>query len=413
MARGEGAERIVDKPELIETDRFFRRVGLHLNLHEEVVGLDDHLREQIQVYCDGVNDGIQASGRSLPMWAIGFRPDPWDAAAVLLVGKLLSFGGLAVSQMQNERLLIELIHAGANESALRQLFTPRLDNADFELLRHVHMSNQLSDSALDLITDLPRLAGSNAWAVSPRRSASGKALLASDPHLEINRLPAIWYEAALCWGDSYVMGATLPGCPLFAVARTEKLAWGVTYMKGDTIDFFIEDCRPGGATGWQYRREDQWMDCQVREEVIGRKGADPEIVKVYETDHGTLDGDPDAFGAGYYLSFLWTGSAGGSGRAISTWLDVVAAENAAHAMRVARDCPQPTLCFVFADVDGHIGLQGCGRFPKRAEPDHGLLPVPAWDRHNHWQGYLSRRCYLASTTRRTDLSPQQTKSRIR
>ena len=113
------------------------------------------------------------------------------------------------------------------------------------------------------------------------------------------------------------------------------------------------------------------------------------MLKVYETDHGTLDVDPETYGAGYYLSFLWTGSAGGGGRAISTWLDIVAAENAAHAMRIARDCPQPTLCFVFADVDGHIGLQGCGRFPKRAEPDHGLVPVPAWDPRNHWQGYLS------------------------
>ena len=54
----------------------------------------------------------------------------------------------------------------------------------------------------------------------------------------------------------YVMGATLPGCPLFAVARTERLAWGVTYLKGDTSDYFIEDCRRGGATGWQYRRGD-------------------------------------------------------------------------------------------------------------------------------------------------------------
>jgi penicillin amidase len=389
VAAGQGAERIAARDDLIETDHFFRRVGLHLNLPEEVAALDDHLRDQIDAYCDGVNHGIQSTRRSVPLWATGFRPEPWDAAAVLLVGKLLSFGGLAVSQMQNERLLVELIHAGANDAALRHLFRPRLDDVDFDLMRKVHMSNPLSDSALDLITDLPRLAGSNAWAVSPQRSATGHALLASDPHLEINRLPAIWYEASLRWGDSYVMGATLPGCPLFAVARTEKVAWGVTYMKGDTLDFFIEDCRPGGGTGWQYRRENDWLDFRVREEVIGRKGSAPDIVPIYETDHGTLDGDPNVHGAGYYLAFLWTGNAGGGGRAIGTWLDLVAAENTAHAMSIARDCPQPTLCFVFADSDGHIGMQGCGRFPKRTNGDDGLLPVPAWEPRNHWQGFLS------------------------
>ena len=228
VASGRSAEQISDKPELLETDRYFRRVGLHRHLEQEVAALDDPLRHQIEAYCDGINAGIRDAGRSLPMWATGFYPDPWDASAVLLVGMLLSFGGLAVSQMQNERLLIDLINAGANEPALRELFHPRLNGLDFELIRQVHLSNQMSDSALDLITDLPRLAGSNAWAVSPARSATGGALLASDPHLEINRLPAIWYEAVLCWNDQYVMGASLPGCPLLTVAGKETQAWGVT-----------------------------------------------------------------------------------------------------------------------------------------------------------------------------------------
>ena len=123
VAQGNAAQRIADKPELVETDRFFRRVGLDLQLKQEVIDLDDHVREQIENYCQGVSDGVQATGRSLPMWATGFQPQPWDAQAVLLVGKLLSFGGLAISQMQNERLLIELIHAGADE-ALKELFAP-------------------------------------------------------------------------------------------------------------------------------------------------------------------------------------------------------------------------------------------------------------------------------------------------
>lgn len=389
VASGRATELIADRAELFETDCFFRRVGLHRRLDEDVALLEDCSREQIEVFCAGINAGIRQSGRSLPMWATGFRPDSWDPQAVLLVGKLLSFGGLAVSQMQNERLLIELIHAGADERALRHLFSPRLDLADFGVLRQVHMSNQLSDNALDLLTDLPRLAGSNAWAVSPSRSATGHALLASDPHLEINRLPPIWYEAALSWGDRFVMGATLPGCPLFAVARTEKLSWGVTYLKGDTIDFFVEDCRAGGATGWQYRRQDGWHDFELRQETIARKGNDPFVLDVLENRQGTLDSHPSATGDGYYLSFAWTGSDPGGGKAISTWLELVAAENAAQGMEIVRDCPEPTLCFVFADTDGHIGMQGCGRFPKRGRGDQGLVALPAWDPSNHWRGVLS------------------------
>lgn len=388
LASGRSAELIADKPELLETDRFFRRVGLQLMLDDEVRRLDDRTFGDITAYCEGVNDGLQESGRSLPMWATGFHPEPWNQQAVLLIGNLLSYGGLAVGQQQNERLLLELIQTGIDDTRLRELFSPLLDRVNLELLRRVRIASQLSDDAIELITDLPRLAGSNAWAVAPSRSATGHALLAADPHLEVNRLPAIWYEAVLKWDSQYVMGATLPGCPLFGVGRTADLAWGVTYMKGDTIDYFIEDCRPGGATGWQYRRAQEWRDFQLRTETINRKSADPETLRVFSNPQGTLEADPGNAGAGYFLTTSWIGSSQGASRSLATWLDVIGCQSAADGMDVARECPQPTLCWVFADRRGHIGLQGGGWIPKRNPANSGLLPVPAWDEANHWRGRL-------------------------
>ena len=392
VASGQSTELITDKPELLEMDRFFRRTGLFLNLDQEVGDLDDETFDQLTAYCEGVNDGMKSSRRSLPMWATGFVPQPWNQRSVLLMGQLLSFGGLAVGQQQNERILLDLIKAGVADDKLRELFKPLLDEADFELLRQVKIVGQLSDEALELITDLPRLAGSNAWAVAPRRSATGAALIASDPHLEVNRLPAIWYEAELHWGDrgeKYVLGATLPGCPLFAVARTHQLSWGVTYLKGDTSDYFIEDCRTGGSTGWQYRRGQEWLDFDVREECIARKGHAAETMRVFYNEQGTLEAEPKPGNAGYYLSLSWIGDQLGSGRSIATWLEVVSAADTAQAMDLVRDCPLPTLCWVFADVEGHIGMQANGWFPRRPREHHGLLPIPAWDKRNHWKGKLN------------------------
>ena len=387
VASGRASERISDRPDLRETDRFFKRIGLHRNLDTEASNLRTDIQDQLLAYCEGINDGVAAAGRSLPMWATGFHPEPWDMKAVLLVGQLLSFGGLAIGQMQSERLLIELIHAGADDQGLRSLYEPRLDAADFEMLRQVKMSNQLSNDALEMMSDLPRLAGSNAWAIRGERTECGAAIMCSDPHLEVNRLPGIWYEAVIEWGDdNFVMGATLPGCPLFAVARTPRLAWGVTYMKGDTIDFFIEDCREGGENGWQYRRGDDWIDFESREETVAPQSKTADKMTIYENEQGVLETDPDE--NGLYLSVAWTGSHPGSGQAIATWLDVIAAENTKEAMDVARACPQPTLCFVFADSENHVGLQGTGRFPKRPDPESGLAPLPAWDTANHWQGFL-------------------------
>lgn len=387
VASGRSAEWIADKPNLVETDRFFRRVGLYLHLKREVHELEDGPFGDMTAYCEGVNDGLQQSGRTLPMRAAGFRGHPWDQQAVMLIANLLNFGGLAVTQQQNERLLIELVQAGVDPARLREMFQPLLDDIDIDLLKQVRISNRLSDEALELITDLPRLAGSNAWAIAPSRSATGGALLASDPHLEINRLPAIWYEAVVRWGDEYLLGATLPGCPVFAVARTRKLAWGVTYLKGDTSDYFIEDVRPF-ETGWQFRRGDGWREFDVRREVIHRKGGPAEEVIVYHNALGTLDGDPAQDGPGYYLTTAWSGDTEGVGRSLVTWLKLPHCTAALEALDLVRECPQPTLCWVVADAAGHIGLQANGRFPLRREGVTGLTPVPAWDVENHWRGWV-------------------------
>jgi penicillin amidase len=415
IAAGTAAEEIRDTPELLETDRFFRRWGLFRGLDEEAAALPARTREQLAAYCEGVNDGLAFSGRSLPVLATGFEPRPWDERAIMLVGQLLSFGGLAIGQMQNERVLIELIHAGVHDAGLRELFHPRLQAVDFDLLRRVKIANRLSDGALSLLIDLPRLSASNAWAVAPGRSAGG-AILCSDPHLEINRLPAIWYEAVLRVAPEgtakrdrktpraigpYVLGASLPGCPFFCVARNAKVAWGVTYFPGDTIDYFIEECRPGGDTGWQYRRGDEWLDFELRKEVIKRKGAASETRRVYYNEVGILDADPSephdvgkspkapADSRRLHLSVAWTGAGSGAGQAVTCWLDLLAAASAKQAMQIVRSCPQPTLSFVFADRDGHIGRQASGRFPVRPGGYDGLTPIPAWNRANHWRGWVA------------------------
>ena len=93
------------------------------------------------------------------MWATGFQMHPWNQQAVLLIGNLLNFGGLAVGQQQNERIFLELIQTGVDRDKLRELFEPLLDNADFDLLEKIKISNRLSNEALELLTDLPQPGG--------------------------------------------------------------------------------------------------------------------------------------------------------------------------------------------------------------------------------------------------------------
>ena len=211
------------------------------------------------------------------------------------------------------------------------------------------------------------------------------------------------------------MGATLPGCPLFAVARTERLAWGVTYMKGDTSDYFIEDCRRGGATGWQYRRGDNWLDFSVREETISRKsnGTEHAANLFQPARHARRRSRADRRRA-LSLDRL---DRQRSGR--RTFDRHVAADRRQPPMRPRRwtspEVARSRRCAgSLPTATGHIGLQGCGSFPKRRA---GLQRPVADSRLGRAQS-LARpdsqpTCCRAFTIRRRDLSRRPTKTSIR
>ncbi len=387
MAQGRMAQVIANRPELVEMDQFFRRAGLFVGLEEEVAALSRRDRQLLHAYCQGVNDAMQQAGSTLPMWLVGLEPRPWDPQSVLLLGALVNYGALVLGQLRDKRLLVELIQLGAPAPQMRELFEPLLDQADWPLLKQVKLRAPISEHAEQLLALVPSGLGSNAWAVAPSRCAQGGPLLASDPHLEVNRLPAIWYEVVLCWQDQYVLGATLPGTPIVAVGRNAQLAWGVTHYKGEVADYFVEHCRKR-KNAWHYRRGKRWLPFQLRQEVIHRKGDEPLLYRIYYNDLGVLEGDPEHSGEGYYLLEAWTGRAPGTGRSMIHWLHLALAQNSSQAARLVRKIKQPALCWVFADQEGNIALQVNGAFPLRGQGCNGVVPVPAWKSENHWQGLV-------------------------
>ena len=277
----------------------------------EVDQLDDSTFDQLTAYCEGVNDGSKHSGRSLPMWATGFVPQPWNQKAVLLIGQLLSYGGLAVGQQQNERILLDLIQAGVADDKLRELFSPLLDDADFDLLRQLKISSQLSDEALELITDLPRLAGSNAWAVSPQRVPAGTALLASRSAFG-SQPPA---------GDLVRSGAAL-GRPLRAgrhAARLPAVRRGPHRAAG--VGRHVSEGRHERLLHRRLpaRRRDRLAisprasmaaisTCATRRSSAKASTRRSKRCDVYYNEQGTLESEPQADRPGYYLSSAWIGT---------------------------------------------------------------------------------------------------------
>ena len=108
---------------------------------------------------------------------------------------------------------------------------------------------------------------SNAWVVHGNHTASGKPLLASDPHLT-NSIPSIWYLMSMQYGGNVsVIGSSIPGCPYVAIGRTPHMAWGITASLADVSDLYSEEVSNG-----RYLVDGNWRDIDSKAYQIKVKG---------------------------------------------------------------------------------------------------------------------------------------------
>src|SRR5262249_39795851 len=103
--------------------------------------------------------------------------------------------------------------------------------------------------------------GSNNWAVDGTKTASGKPILCSDPHLGF-RLPSIWYACHLCVAGYNLAGVTFPGGPAVIIGHTDHHAWGLTNMQADAVDYFVETIDPKDPM--RYRHRGAWKKVERR-----------------------------------------------------------------------------------------------------------------------------------------------------
>ena len=378
LGQGRASELLDSSDETLAIDTFFRRMNWGGNTAGQVKSLTPESRTWMTAYVEGVN----ARFREKTPWEfklIGCPVEPWKMEDTVMMTRMLGYLTLSQSQAEIERLVVEMIQAGVDNQRLEALFPGLLEGLDMDLLSRVKINERIVPPSLLWNIAVPRMMASNNWVVAGSKTASGRPILANDPHLEVNRLPSVWQEMSLRVGDRYMVGGAMPGFPGILSGRTPDVAWGVTYAFMDTIDSWIEDCREG-----KYRRgEDDWKPFRKRTENIFRKKKDPIKILFFENDHGVLDGDPAD--PGYYLATRWSadGSGGESINMILKMWSVASVEEAMDTMGRA----EADWSFVFADKAGDIGFQMSGLLPKRREGISGLIPLPGWDPANDWQGY--------------------------
>ncbi|HOX16152.1 MAG TPA: penicillin acylase family protein, partial [Smithellaceae bacterium] len=212
LGQGRASEILDSSDEVLGIDKFFKRMNWAGSTSSEIEKFSPEAEKIIDAYCHGIN---KALAEKIP-WEFklfGYQPEPWRAEDVILISRMVGYLTLAQSQGEMERLFIEFVQAGLDKERLDELFPGILGDLDIDLVKKVELQERLvSPSSLWNIA-APLMMASNNWAVSGKKTASGKPILANDPHLEVNRLPNIWYEMVLQTGDTYAMGGTMPGAP--------------------------------------------------------------------------------------------------------------------------------------------------------------------------------------------------------
>jgi len=384
LGQGRACEILQDSEELFELDRFFRRLAFTAGSEAEETKLSSEQRSLARAYCDGVDAALR---RRAPweLRLLGYKPEPWRIADSVLISRLMGYIALAQSQGDMERLLVELVQAGVPRDHLEALFPGLLAGMDTTLLARVKLGQRLVPETARRSRVLPRAVASNNWVISGRKTASGKPVLANDPHLEANRLPAVWYEIVAELGDRFCIAATIPGLPAFLLGRTNDLAWGATYAFMDAIDSWVEDCREGC-----FRRvvdgEETWVSFRRRNETIERRKHPAVTLTFHENDHGVLDGDPAE--PGLYLTTRWSGGGDTGAASLASMFGLLHASDVGSGMALLGNV-ETAWNWVLADSQGNIGYQMSGRMPLRRPGVSGLLPLKGWDPEDDWRGFAT------------------------
>jgi penicillin amidase len=358
-------------------DRLSRRIGFIEASQHQFAALDTDVRQQIEAFVQGINAGMTtgATRRAPEFVMLNARPTPWTVADVVAQGKLISFLMIGNWDVELARLKILLTDG---EQALRDLdpaypashpVTAPVGGAAGQAL------DRLSDDLARFVSFSGAGGGSNAWAVSGAHTATGRPLLASDPHLDPS-LPPHWYLTHLRTPEWSAAGATMIGAPAFGVGHNGFCAWGITAGLADTVDLFVEDLASDKRA---VRRGDGWEPVLTRREVIKvkKRAAFEEDVSV--TPRGPIIGPALQGGMGALsLSAVWLQPRPARGLLMA---------HKARSLQEFRDelaqWPLLSVNVVYADAGGQIAWQLAGELPQRIA-GNGTLPLPAADLSNGW-----------------------------
>lgn len=420
----------------VETDAFLRTLNWHGIAQQEYdQKLDSTTKQYLQAYTDGVNDYLKdhsGAGLSVEYAALSFRnnykPEPWTPVDSVAWLKAMAWDLRGNMQDEINRALMT---SRLSQAQIKQLYpaypysrnSPIVDAGSVNKTTKTYepvassgpqglstaVNTQLSGIS-QIIDQMPALLGpngsgigSNSWVVSGKYTTTGKPLLANDPHLA-PQLPSLWYQmglhcrtvSAACPYD--VAGYTFSGMPGVIIGHNQDIAWGMTNLGADVTDLYLEK-----VTANTYLYDGKQLRFTTRQEVIKVAGGKDRTITVRETNNGPVISDrsdeirdvgqaapvadpPGGVNSGYAVALKWTALL--PSKTMDAVFEFDRATNFDQFRAAASDFAVPSQNLIYADTKGHIGYQAPGQVPTRAKGVDGTYPVPGWDSHYDWTGWI-------------------------
>src|SRR5262244_179126 len=370
-------------PRAVERDRFARLIRYRGDLKAEYESYAPDARQIIEAFVQGVNAQIELSKDRLPIefQLTGSKPEPWTPEVCLtrLAGYVMT------RNASTEVLRAQLVREFGKEFVDEWVET--------EPERKIEMPGGLDLAGVDSrilaaanaaggpVTFNPS-DGSNNWVIDGTMSATGKPILANDPHRTI-ALPSLRYLVHLVGPGWNVIGAGEPTLPGVAAGHNERVGFGFTIVGIDQQDLYVEEINPANPNEYRYRGK--WEPMRVERELIKVKGeAQPREVELKFTTHGPVIYEDRALHRSYALR--WVGSEPGTAGYLAS-LTLNRVQNWNEFLKAMERWKVPSENLVYADVDGNIGWVAAGMAPVR-KGWSGLLPVPGAEGKYEWQGFL-------------------------
>ncbi|MEP1782260.1 penicillin acylase family protein, partial [Reichenbachiella sp.] len=360
----------------------------------EVAEKDPEVLNMIQAYTDGINywiDQLDYKDYPIEYKLLDYAPEQWsNLKAMLLLKNMADMLSRGENDFENTNALkifgLEDFNKLFPETyAVIDPVIPKGTTWNFESEFIKKPDLEFPQIFTEETIDKPDPRnGSNNFAVSGKRTANGKVLLANEPDLSLN-LPSIWYVIQLNAPGINTMGASLPGAPNVIIGFNDSIAWGLTNAKRDVVDWYNIQFRNEKREEYQY--DDKWLKTEKIIETFEVRDADNYYDTIVYTHYGPVAYDRNLFGENNRVNMAMKWTAHEGSRELKTLYEVNRAQNYDDFIDAFKYYTGPPQNFAFASAAGDIAITVQGKFPVKWE-GQGKFLLDGRDSRQEWQSII-------------------------